>query len=255
MQVDSMEPIIRAEGHNRYTLNGDLVKQWHPGLVIRDSVTGDHYITSEAGTGSATIRTIGEEGTIWGVRPSDNFQRAGLSLLMDPQFDLVSLAGAAGTGKTFLAMAAALQLTFETKTYERIVITRETAEMGQKIGFLKGSEEEKVGPWFMGFWDNVKALTGLADDEVGKAGMSQMMDRIEMRSIGLMRGRSIRNSIIVIDETQNLTQDQIKNLVSRAGEGTKIVVLGNIAQVDTPMLTPQSCGLPLCQSSWNLMRC
>lgn len=242
-QVDSMTQLGHHDSHTWFRLNGDIVSAWHPGMVVQDPMSESCYLVTEADGQQATLRTIGEEGSVWGVRPSDDLQRAALTLLLDDQFDLVSLAGKAGTGKTFLAMAAALHLTLDDRRFDRILITRETVEMGQKIGFLKGTEEEKLGPWFGGFFDNIKALTELGDDLSGQAGMTHIMDKIEMRSIGLMRGRSIQNSIIILDEAQNLSQAQIKNLVSRAGEGSKIIVLGNIAQVDTPFLTPQSCGL------------
>jgi PhoH-like ATPase len=165
---------------------------------------------------------------------------------MNPECDFVTLLGQAGTGKTLLALAAGLAQVLETKLYNEIIVTRVTVPVGEDIGFLPGTEEEKMSPWMGAFDDNLEVLNK-SDSDGGEWGRAATQDlirsRIKIKSLNFMRGRTFVNKFLIIDEAQNLTPKQIKTLVTRAGPGTKILCLGNIAQIDTPYLTEGSSGL------------
>jgi PhoH-like ATPase len=158
----------------------------------------------------------------------------------------VSLLGQAGTGKTLLALAAGLMQTLETKQYSEIIITRVTVPVGEDIGFLPGTEEEKMTPWMGALEDNLEILDK-TDEEAGEWGRAATRDlirsRIKIKSLNFMRGRTFVSKYLILDEAQNLTPKQMKTLITRAGPGTKVVCLGNIAQIDTPYLTEGSSGL------------
>jgi len=184
--------------------------------------------------------------SVWGITARNREQNFALNVLMNPEVDFVSLVGQAGTGKTLLALAAGLQQTLEQKTYSEIIITRVTVPLGEDIGFLPGTEEEKMNPWMGALEDNLQVLDQ-SDDEAGEWGRAATRDlirsRIKVKSLNFMRGRTFLQKFLVIDEAQNLTPKQMKTLITRAGPGTKVVCLGNIAQIDTPYLTEGSSGL------------
>ncbi len=184
--------------------------------------------------------------SVWGVTSRNREQNFALNLLMDPECDFVTLLGQAGTGKTLLALAAGLAQVLETKTYNEIIVTRVTVPVGEDIGFLPGTEEEKMSPWMGAFDDNLEVLNK-SDNDAGDWGRAATQDlirsRIKIKSLNFMRGRTFVNKFLIIDEAQNLTPKQVKTLVTRAGPGTKILCLGNIAQIDTPYLTEGSSGL------------
>jgi PhoH-like ATPase len=165
---------------------------------------------------------------------------------MDPQIDFVTLLGTAGTGKTLLALAAGLAQTLDAKPYREIIMTRATVSVGDEIGFLPGTEEEKMTPWMGALTDNLEVLTE-ADGHGGEWGRAATNDllasRIKIRALNFMRGRTFLNRYLIIDEAQNITPKQMKTLVTRAGPGTKIVCLGNVEQIDTPYLTETTSGL------------
>jgi len=183
---------------------------------------------------------------VWGITARNREQCFALNLLMDPECDFVTLIGQAGTGKTLLALAAGLAQTLDTKRYSEIIVTRATVPVGEDIGFLPGTEEEKMAPWMGALEDNLEVLTR-GDDAGGEWGRAATIDllrsRIRIKSMNFMRGRTFLNKYLIIDECQNLTPKQIKTLITRAGPGTKVVCLGNIAQIDTPYLTEGSSGL------------
>ncbi|HVK94096.1 MAG TPA: PhoH family protein [Noviherbaspirillum sp.] len=189
--------------------------------------------------------THGKNG-VWGVTARNREQNFALNLLMNPECDFVTLLGQAGTGKTLLALAAGLAQVLETKLYNEIIVTRVTVPVGEDIGFLPGTEEEKMSPWMGAFDDNLEVLNK-SDNEAGDWGRAATQDlirsRIKIKSLNFMRGRTFVNKFLIIDEAQNLTPKQMKTLVTRAGPGTKIICLGNIAQIDTPYLTEGSSGL------------
>lgn len=183
------------------------------------------------------------ETEIWGLSPRDIFQGMAMNLLMDPEVHLVNLTGAAGSGKTILALAAAIEQTVPNKIYRRIIVTRSTQGLDEDIGFLPGTEEEKMEPWLGAITDNLEALHW--EDENCSSSVEYVLDKVPLmfKSLNYIRGRSFQNSLIVIDESQNLTPHQIKTIVTRAGNGSKVICLGNLAQIDTPYLTPISSGL------------
>lgn len=194
-----------------------------------------------------TLRDFGHnKNSVWGVTARNREQNFALNLLMNPDCDFVSLLGQAGTGKTLLALAAGLAQVLENKLYNEIIVTRVTVPVGEDIGFLPGTEEEKMSPWMGAFDDNLEVLNK-SDSDSGDWGRAATQDlirsKIKIKSLNFMRGRTFVNKFLIIDEAQNLTPKQIKTLVTRAGPGTKILCLGNIAQIDTPYLTEGSSGL------------
>lgn len=194
-----------------------------------------------------TLRDFGHaKHSVWGVTSRNREQNFALNLLMDPECDFVTLLGQAGTGKTLLALAAGLAQVLENKTYNEIIVTRVTVPVGEDIGFLPGTEEEKMSPWMGAFDDNLEVLNK-SDNDGGDWGHAATQDlirsKIKIKSLNFMRGRTFVNKFLIIDEAQNLTPKQVKTLITRAGPGTKIICLGNIAQIDTPYLTEGSSGL------------
>ena len=199
---------------------------------------------------TVTLETLADyshsKHTVWGITARNREQNFALNLLMNPDIDFVTLLGQAGTGKTLLTLAAGLALTLEEKRYSEIIMTRVTVPVGEDIGFLPGSEEEKMAPWMGALEDNLDVLNK-SDDDGGDWGRAATRDlirsRIKVKSLNFMRGRTFLNKFLIIDEAQNLTPKQMKTLITRAGPGTKVVCLGNIAQIDTPYLTEGSSGL------------
>lgn len=179
----------------------------------------------------------------WGLMPRDIYQALALYLLLDPDIHLVNLSGAAGSGKTILALAAAIEMTVASKRYKRIIATRSTQGLDEDIGFLPGTEAEKMEPWLGAITDNLEALH--EDDENVHSSVEYILQRVplQFKSLNYIRGRSFQHSLILIDESQNLTPHQIKTIITRAGNGSKVVCLGNLAQIDTPYLSAPSSGL------------
>ncbi len=179
----------------------------------------------------------------WGLVPRDIYQAIALHLLLSPDIHLVNLTGAAGSGKTILALAAAIEMTVASKQYKRIIATRSVQGLDEDIGFLPGTETEKMEPWLGAITDNLEALH--QDDENMHGSVEYILDKVplQFKSMNYIRGRSFQYSLILIDESQNLTPHQIKTIITRAGTGSKVVCLGNLAQIDTPYLSPLSSGL------------
>jgi PhoH-like ATPase len=179
----------------------------------------------------------------WGLKPRDIYQSLALYALLDPDIHLVNLTGAAGSGKTILALAAAIEQTMVTKRYRRIIATRSVQGLDQEIGFLPGTEAEKMEPWLGAITDNLEALH--MDDENTHGSVDYILSNVplQFKSLNYIRGRSFQQSLILIDECQNLTPHQMKTIITRAGAGSKVVCLGNLAQIDTPYLSATSSGL------------
>ena len=199
---------------------------------------------------SAVLETLKDyshqKNNVWGITARNREQNFALNLLMNPEIDFVTLLGQAGTGKTLLTLAAGLAMTLEQKLYSEIIMTRVTVPVGEDIGFLPGTEEEKMLPWMGALEDNLDVLNRNEDDggEWGRAATRDLIrSRIKVKSLNFMRGRTFLNKYLIIDEAQNLTPKQMKTLITRAGPGTKVVCLGNISQIDTPYLTEGSSGL------------
>jgi PhoH-like ATPase len=181
---------------------------------------------------------------VWGISARNREQNFALNLLMDPDVDFVSLLGTAGTGKTLLALAAGLAQVLDQNRFREIIMTRVTVPVGEDIGFLPGTEEEKMTPWMGALIDNLEVLTRTEGGDWGRAATDDLLrSRIRIQSLNFMRGRTFLNKYIILDEAQNLTPKQMKTLITRAGPGTKIVCLGNVAQIDTPYLTETTSGL------------
>jgi PhoH-like ATPase len=238
-------------GRTFYRVHGPLVGSLLVNeFIYQESERPFHALVKEISGKTAILHTITDYGSqrnsVWGIIARNREQNFALNLLMNPDVDFVTLLGQAGTGKTLLTLAAGLMQTLEQKTYSEIIMTRVTVPVGEDIGFLPGTEEEKMTPWMGALEDNLDVLNK-TDDEAGEWGRAATRDlirsRIKVKSLNFMRGRTFINKFLIIDEAQNLTPKQMKTLITRAGPGTKVVCLGNIAQIDTPYLTEGSSGL------------
>ena len=240
-------------GHTYYRITGPLV----PSLLVNEFLYQEkpgeqplYVMVKEISGRTAVLQTLKDythqKNNVWGITARNREQNFALNLLMNPDVDFVSLLGQAGTGKTLLTLAAGLMLTLEFKVYSEIIMTRVTVPVGEDIGFLPGTEEEKMNPWMGALEDNLDVLNK-TDDDAGEWGRAATRDlirsRIKVKSLNFMRGRTFINKFLIIDEAQNLTPKQMKTMVTRAGPGTKVVCLGNIAQIDTPYLTEGSSGI------------
>jgi PhoH-like ATPase len=238
-------------GYNWYRLSGPAV----PGFMLNQFVYIDGETplaaqVKELNGKTAVLQTLRDFGhlknAVWGVTARNREQNFAMNLLMNPEIDFVTLLGQAGTGKTLLALAAGLAQTLEQKRYSEIIVTRATVPVGEDIGYLPGTEEEKMQPWMGALEDNLEVLNqgNQAGGEWGRAAANDLIrSRIKVKALSFMRGRTFINKYLIIDEAQNLTHKQMKTLITRAGPGTKVICLGNIAQIDTPYLTESSSGL------------
>jgi len=240
----------KEDGRTYYTIKGPLVNSWNTNQFIHLN-DGSNFsaIVREVKSDQATIELAKDyqanNHSVWGITARNPEQSYALNLLMDPDIDFVTLQGLAGTGKTLLALAAALEQTIETKRYNEIIVTRVTIPVGEDIGFLPGTEEEKMNPWMGAFTDNLEVLSpAQSNDDWGRQATQDILQKwLKVRSLNFMRGRTFINKFVIIDEAQNLTPKQMKTLITRAGPGTKMVCLGNVAQIDTPYLTETSSGI------------
>ncbi|HET7649814.1 MAG TPA: PhoH family protein [Gammaproteobacteria bacterium] len=239
----------QQEGRTYYRIRGPQVKEWFP----------NQFLYSQPDNFEATVRELNDRGalleltrdyrsirhTVWGINARNREQNFALNMLLDPNVDFVTLLGAAGTGKTLLALAAGLAQTLEQNRYREIIMTRVTVPLGEDIGFLPGTEEEKMTPWMGALMDNLEVLTQSGEGgEWGRAATNDLLrSRIKIRSMNFMRGRTFLNRYIIVDEAQNLTPKQLKALITRAGPGTKVICIGNVSQIDTPYLTETTSGL------------
>ncbi len=224
---------------------------WYPNQCLRlDGDNGIEAMVREVDSEQVVLelardfRRSGHD--VWGIQARNPEQNFALNLLMDSSIDFVTLLGTAGTGKTLLALAAGLAQTLDDKTYREIIMTRATVSVGDEIGYLPGTEEEKMTPWMGALTDNLEVLTE-SDGHGGEWGRAATNDllasRIKIRSLNFMRGRTFLNRYVIIDEAQNITPKQMKTLITRAGPGTKVICLGNVEQIDTPYLTETTSGL------------
>ena len=243
----------QKDGRTWYQIEGSLVPSFLVNQFIwyeQEGATPFYAQVMSVEGNRATVRLIDDylnpKHTVWGINARNREQAFALNLLMDPNIDFVTLLGQAGTGKTLLTLAAGLTQTMEQRRFNEIIITRATISVGEDIGFLPGTEEEKMAPWLGAIDDNLEVLnrgSGNGSDWGRRASEDLIRSRIRIKSMSFMRGRTFLNKFVIIDEAQNLTPKQMKTLITRAGPGTKIVCLGNIAQIDTPYLTEGSSGL------------
>ena len=242
-------------GTTFYRISGPLCSQFLVNQFVYFEGPMPLYAQVKEVTGKsavlATLRdyTHGKNG-VWGVTARNREQNFAMNLLMNPECDFVTLLGQAGTGKTLLALAAGIAQVLETKRYTEIIMTRVTVPVGEDIGFLPGTEEEKMLPWMGALEDNLDVLNmgdqehgGSSNDWTRSGTMELIRSKIKVKSMNFMRGRTFLNKYLIIDEAQNLTPKQMKTLITRAGPGTKVICLGNLAQIDTPYLTEGSSGL------------
>ena len=243
----------QSAGHTYYRISGSVVANMHINQFIYFESAGEPSLyarVTEIRGKAAVFKTLKDyshlKNAAWGITTRNREQNFALNMLMDPEIDFVTLTGTAGTGKTLLALAAGLVQVLDERRYTEIIMTRATVSVGEDIGFLPGTEEEKMGPWMGALDDNLEVLgkTDTSAGEWGRAATNELIkSKIKIKSLNFMRGRTFLNKFVIIDEAQNLTPKQMKTLITRAGPGTKIICMGNIAQIDTPYLTEGSSGL------------
>ncbi|MCX7247410.1 MAG: PhoH family protein [Burkholderiales bacterium] len=239
--------------HTFYRITGPIVPSLLVNQLVFFEAPGEPSLyarVTEIRGKTAVFKTLKDythlKNSVWGVTMRNREQNFAMNLLMDPEIDFVTLTGTAGTGKTLMALASGLTQVLDDRRYTEIIVTRATVSVGEDIGFLPGTEEEKMGPWMGALDDNLEVLgkTDTNAGEWGRAATSELIrSRIKIKSMNFMRGRTFLNKYVIIDEAQNLTPKQMKTLVTRAGPGTKIICMGNLAQIDTPYLTEGSSGL------------
>ena len=239
----------QESGHTFYRVNGPDIQDWYPNQCLYMDGDGQfEALVRSVDKQSAVIELVDdyqhENHAIWGIKARNREQNFALNMLLDPDIDFVTLLGTAGTGKTLLTLAAGLSQVLDSNLYKEIIMTRVTVPVGEDIGFLPGTEEEKMTPWMGALMDNLEVLTQMEAGDWGRAATDDLLrSRIRIHSLNFMRGRTFLNKFIILDEAQNLTAKQMKTLITRAGPGTKVVCLGNVAQIDTPYLTETTSGL------------
>jgi len=245
-QVDSWN----ENGSTYYRIKRIEGDTWYPNqCIVIGEGDGIEAIVVEVKEDYSVFKLVTDyqsgRNTVWGIQARNREQNFALNLLVDPEIDFVTLMGIAGTGKTLLTLAAGLAQTMDEKMYNEIVVTRATVSIGDEIGFLPGTEEEKMTPWMGALTDNIEVLTETEEGgEWGRAATNDLLaNRIKIRSMSFMRGRTFLNRFVIIDEAQNITPKQMKALVTRAGPGTKMICLGNVGQIDSPYLTETTSGL------------
>ena len=242
--------VRREDGRTGHPVDGTEAAEWFPNQCLYPGgPAGAGVLVRRVEDGRAVLEPVrdyrGGADTVWGVSARNVEQNFALNLLTEPDIDFVTLIGTAGTGKTLLALAAGLAQTLDDKRYREIVMTRVTVPVADDIGFLPGTEEEKMTPWMGALADNLEVLADLeTGGGWGRAATDDLLrSRIRVRSLNFMRGRTFLNRYVILDEAQNLTRHQMKTLITRAGPGTKLVCLGNVRQIDTPWLSETTSGL------------
>lgn len=242
----------KVDSKSVFRIQGPTCEKFLPNMMVHgtgnDGLFCARVVEKQGDT--AMLETLRDhthqKNSVWGITAKNLEQSFALNLLLDPKIDIVTILGQAGSGKTLLTLAASLHLLFEEKRHSEMIFTRITVPVGEDIGFLPGSEEEKLMPWMGALEDNLEALAQAPESagDWGRQATKEMLwSKIKVKAMSFMRGRTFMNKILVVDEAQNLTPKQMKTLITRAGSGTKVICLGNIAQIDAPYLTESSCGL------------
>ena len=239
----------KEQGDTFYRIQGPLINQWYHNDCLSTEDNQFQALVKQVEKEHAIVQMARDftqpKNAVWGINARNREQNFALNLLLDPDIDFVTLQGSAGTGKTLLTIAAGLTQVLEESRYAEIIMTRATIPVGEDIGFLPGTEEEKMTPWMGALLDNLEVLNSV--QEGGSFGRNATHDllqnKIKIRSLNYMRGRTFLNRFVIIDEAQNLTPKQIKTLITRAGPGSKIICLGDITQIDTPYLSETTSGL------------
>jgi PhoH-like ATPase len=245
--------VWKENGHSYYRLSGPLTAGWVVNDFLQMPEAENYFqarvvsIDKDEALIALTTDYTHKKNSVWGIIARNIEQNFALNALMDPEIDFVSLQGIAGTGKTLLALAAGLHQVFEDRRYKEVIFTRITVPVGEDIGFLPGTEEEKMAPWMGALMDNLEILHGNhgggESNWATAATQEWLKDRIKVCSMNFMRGRTFVNRFVIIDEAQNLTPKQMKTLVTRSGPGTKFICLGDVKQIDTPYITEMTSGL------------
>ncbi len=241
--VDSFQ----QDGRTYHKVDRNLLPNTYLNEYIYDDSKDFSARTVAMDETSVTLLDLGYEHLMnqvcWGIQPINLQQAFAMQSLMDPEIDLSILLGAAGSGKTLIALACALEMVIEEQRFNKIIVTRSTPPVAEDIGFLPGTEEEKMTPWMSSINDNLEAMH--EQDERPQSSVKYALEKanIQFKSLNFIRGRSIQNAIVLIDEAQNLTPQQLKTIITRCGKGTKMVCLGNLAQIDSNYLTPLTSGL------------
>ena len=199
-----------------------------------------------ANTGENVLKPLAAQDPVaWSIKPLNKEQRFAMELLLDDSLDIVTLVGTAGTGKTLITLATGLQRTMDENAYRRMVVCRSIVPVGKDLGFLPGTKEEKLEAWMGAIYDNLAFLADRKNPDEGEEKAHYLLDsgKIEIASVTHMRGRSLPGQYMIVDDAQNLTPHEMKTILTRAGEGTKIVVTGDPYQIDTPYLDIESNGL------------
>jgi len=215
-------------------------------VMLRDRTNPSHTAIGrfDAGKGQIVALRIGRDGVL-GLRPRNREQSFALDVLLDDSIRLVTLLGKAGTGKTLLAIAAGLKRTTEDGTYTRLVVSRPVMPLGRDIGYLPGDVDEKLNPWMQPIYDNLEFIFSNGGKGRSSKGFLDLLESgtIQVEPLTYIRGRSLPNQYLIVDEAQNLTPHEVKTIITRCGEGTKIVLTGDPQQIDNPYVDHASNGL------------
>jgi PhoH-like ATPase len=236
------------EGANTYhKITPDLLPEAYPCQYIYDDSKDFAARVVSVNHEETVLMDLGHQKLMqqecWGISPINIFQAFAMQSIQDPDIDLCLLNGAAGSGKTLIALACALEMVIEEGRYNKIIVTRSTPPVAEDIGFLPGTEEEKMTPWLSSIHDNLEAMHEGDDRPQSSIKYAIEKANIQFKSLNFIRGRSIQNAIVLIDEAQNLTPQQLKTILTRCGKDSKMICLGNLAQIDSNYLTPLTSGL------------
>jgi PhoH-like ATPase len=218
---------------NQYALVKDSANEGHSALARYESENNR----------LAQIRRFKD--SVWGIRPRNKEQHFALDLLLNDDIKLVTLVGKAGTGKTLLAIAAGLQKVIEERKCQKLLVSRPIFPLGRDVGFLPGDLEEKLNPWMQPIFDNLELLLGVGHSDRNERSYREFLEMgyLEVEPLTYIRGRSIPNQFIVVDEAQNLTPHEVKTIITRVGDNTKIVLTGDPYQIDNPYIDSSNNGL------------
>ncbi len=247
-QVETLDT-VRDGPKTIHKIRAHFLPDSYPAMFIRDDEDFVGYVESIRGD-VVHVRDLSGDQLMrqecWGLKPRNFDQAMALFLLNNRELDLNILTGPAGSGKTLLALASGLHSIIENNQYDKLIVARSTPPIAEDIGFLPGTEEEKMTPWLAAFEDNLEVLHGRDESPYSSIDYVKEKANIQFKSLNFMRGRSFNNTFIIIDEAQSLTQFQLKSIITRVGQNSKIVLLGNLAQIDNNYINPLTSGLTYC---------
>jgi PhoH-like ATPase len=239
-QIDA----LYADGGTAVAVDGGLYANEF--VLLKDETTGKSALARNDKASGKVVPVKKLREGVWGIRPRNKEQHYALDLLLNDDIKLVTLVGKAGTGKTLLALAAGLQKVTEEDIYGKLLVSRPIFPLGRDIGYLPGDIEEKLNPWMQPIYDNLELLLGLnrSDKKEGRS-YQELVDLgfVQVEPLTYIRGRSLPNVYMIVDEAQNLTPHEVKTIITRAGEGTKIILTGDPYQIDHPYLDSSNNGL------------